>query len=261
MIMCSELLSVRTFGVARVMMALCVFFCHVFERFNYIGFLFVGVFFFMSGYGMEIGNRRKESLERLVPYIFLFAWFSLLYFFFYRVWVYPSGWFLVVYFVVMLMYRFLSNIYALAVAFLVFGVFMYICGFENGWSASYGGFLFGVYFARNRSFFVLPFTMLLVPVSIMFFFRVEISLWFLIPLFSWLVFFLSSLPSFRFLSFMSRYTFYFYCVHCLVLGLFGATWTLGGVPSMITVLLSFVFSCILSVFFKDYLFSYPRNLQ
>lgn len=253
-----DLLSVRTFGVARVMMALCVFFCHVFEWFNYFGFLFVGVFFFMSGYGMEIGNRRKESLERLVPYIFLFAWFSLLYFFFYRVWVYPSGWFLVVYFVVMVMYRFLSNIYALAVAFLVFGVFMYFCGFENGWSASYGGFLFGVYFARNRSFYVLPFTMLLVPVSIMFFYRVEISLWFLIPLFSWLVFLVCSLPFLRFLSSLSRYTFYFYCVHCLILGLFGATWTLGGSPSVMGCIAAFLVSVGVSVFLKDSLFSYPK---
>ena len=258
MIMSSDLLSVRTFNVARVLMALCVFFCHVFERFNNFGFLFVGVFFFMSGYGMEIGNKRMYSLKRVVPYIFYFAWFSFIYLFLYRVWVYPSGWFLVVYFVVMVVYRFFSNVYVLLTAFLLLGLFMYVCGFENGWSASYGGFLFGVLFARNPLMFRLPVVLALVPFAVMFFFRIEISLWALIPFFSWIVFYLSSRGFMSILACFAPYSFFFYCVHCLCLGLFGATWTLGGVPSLVSVFPSFVLSCVLSVFFKDYLFSYSR---
>ena len=73
-------LSYSTFGVARLFMALCVFFCHVFQSFNQFGFLFVGVFFFMSGYGMEYMNRRDSALVRLIPYILVFFFgFSLVY--------------------------------------------------------------------------------------------------------------------------------------------------------------------------------------
>lgn len=42
-------LSYSTFGVARLFMAIAVFFCHVFKDFNNFGFLFVGVFFFHVG--------------------------------------------------------------------------------------------------------------------------------------------------------------------------------------------------------------------
>ena len=97
----NNIFSYSTFSVARVLMALCVFFCHVFESFNSLGFLFVGVFFFMSGYGMEKSGRRDSSLIRLVPYLLYFAWFSLIYFMFFRVFIYPSSWFLVCYFCVM----------------------------------------------------------------------------------------------------------------------------------------------------------------
>ena len=146
-------LSYGTFSGARVLMAICVFFCHVFERFNDFGFLFVGVFFFMSGFGMEYMNKRSFSLTRIVPYILYFVWFSLIYLLFFRVWIYPSSWFLVVYFVVMVLYRFISNIYVLLVSFILLGLFFALCGFEFGWVASYGGFLFGVFFARKPSAF------------------------------------------------------------------------------------------------------------
>lgn len=254
----NNILSYSTFSVARVLMALCVFFCHVFERFNDFGFLFVGVFFFMSGYGMEYMNKRLFALTRTVPYILYFIWFSLIYFFFFHVWVYPSGWFLVVYFSVMLMYRFVSNIYGLLLLFIVFALIMLMLGFDFGWSASYGGFLFGVFFARNQSAFTFSTVLSVVPLSLIVFFGVEAALWCLIPLFSWIVLRLSSFSFMKRIAFMGDYTFYFYCIHCFVLGIFGVTWTLGGTPSFMPCLGAFCVSVVVSVFLKDYLFNYPK---
>ena len=208
-------LSYSTFSVARVMMALCVFFCHVFERFNDFGFLFVGVFFFMSGFGMEYMNKRLFSLTRAVPYILYFVWFSLVYFLFFRVFIYPSSWFLVVYFVVMVIYRFVTNIYALLWSFIALAFFFVFLGFEFGWAASFGGFLFGVFFARNPSAFNFFNTFCIVPLSLLAFtWHVEAALWCLIPFFSWCVFSVCSHPLLRKIAPLGDYTFYFYCIHC-----------------------------------------------
>lgn len=253
-----RLFSYSTFGFVRILMALCVFFCHVFRPFNDFGFLFVGVFFFMSGYGMEKSNKREMALKRLVPYLGYFVWFSLIYFLFFQVWPYPSSWFLVVYFAVMLIYRFISNVYGLLWAFVLLACVFYCLGFEFGWSASFGGFLFGVFFARNpRSFGYLN-CLCLFPLCLFAFAGYEMALWCSLPLFCRLVLSACSLRCFRPLAFLGRYSFYFYCIHCFVLGLFGATWTLGGEPSFVPVVWSFIISIVVSVLCKDYLFNIPE---
>lgn len=253
-------LSYSSFSVARVLMALCVFFCHVFERFNYFGFLFVGVFFFMSGYGMEYMNKRSFALTRLIPYLLYYVWFSLIYLFFFRVFPYPSSWFFIVYFLVMMIYRFVTNIYGLLCSFIGLAAFFAFLDFEFGWSASFGGFLFGVLYARKQFPFTFVNTLFFAftPFVLLLSWRIEASLWFFIPLFSWCVLSFCSFPFMRKIASLSDYTFYFYCIHCFCLGLFGVTWTLGGSPAFFSVLLAFVLSCFLSIFFKDYLFNYPR---
>lgn len=253
-------MTYSTFAVSRFFMALCVFFCHVFESFNNFGFLFVGVFFFMSGYGMEISGKRYSSLKRLVPYILYFVWFSLIYFLVFRVFIYPSSWFLVMYFMVMLIYRFISNIYGLLTAFCCLGCVLILLDFNWVWVASYGAFLFGVFFARNRDRFTLDIVSYLVP-GVLLVPWCPAAFWCLIPLFSYFVFTVSSLEVFKKIACLGDYTFYFYCSHCFCLGVFGATWTLGGSPAFVPVFSAFVLSCFVSVFFKDYLFNYPRIQQ
>ncbi len=252
-------LSVTSFSVARVFMALAVFFCHVFEPFNSFGFLFVGVFFFMSGYGMEYGRRRLSALTRLIPLLFFFLLFSLVYWFRFSVFIYPTSWFLVVYFVVMLIYRFVSNRYLLFFSFLFLSLFFYLFEFNWVWYASFGAFYFGFLFARFPRSFTLTRCLSITPL----FFPLYLTgyssfLWFLLPLFSYFVLSVSSLSFFRFLSVFSPYTFFFYCIHCFFLGLFGSTWTLGGSPEFWCVLLSFLLSVFFSIFFKDYLFKYAE---
>ncbi|MBR3073603.1 hypothetical protein [Fibrobacter sp.] len=251
-------LSYSTFSVARVLMALCVFFCHVFERFNDFGFLFVGVFFFMSGYGMEITQKRYLSLKRLIPFIFYFIWFSLIYLILFRVFEYPSSWFLVIYFCVMVIYRFIQNIYLLLVVFLFFALVLMGLGFNWGWMASYGGFLFGVFFARNRSAFTFKNCICLVPLCLMAPWTGSVACWVLLPIFSWIVLSVSSISFLKFLSYAGDYTFYFYCVHCAILGLFGATWTLGGSPSLLPCVGAFFVSVFVSFYLKESLFNYPK---
>ena len=242
-------LSYSTFGVARFLMAIAVFFCHVFRDFNDFGFLFVGVFFFMSGYGMEKSYRRDYALIRCIPYLFIFGWFSCFYFLFFQVFPYPSSWFLVVYFVVMFFYRFIRNIYGLLAAFFVLGLFFLFFGFEFGWSASFGAFLFGVFFARKISSFTFLNCLLFLPFLLGIFFHIEIAFWAVLPLFSWIVLSVCSLKVFRPLAFLGRYSFFFYCTHCFLLGVFGVTWTLGGDPEFWGVLLAFCLSVFFSMFF------------
>lgn len=251
-------LSFSTFGVVRTFMALAVFFCHVFPSFNDFGFLFVSVFFFMSGYGMEFSHRRDQSLSRLFPYLLFFFWYSFIYLFFFHVWPYPSSWFLVVYFLVMLLYRLFSNIYALLCSFVGLAMIFTLLGFNWVWYASFGAFLFGVFFARRPSMFTLRNCFLFVTGILLFPFVGPSAFWSILPLFSYLVISFLSLPLFRPFAFMGSYTFHFYCVHCLVLGLFGCTWTLGGVPSLYGCIAAFFVTVLLSIIFTDCLFKYPK---
>lgn len=248
-----RLFSYSTFSVARIFMALAVFFCHVFQSFNYFGFLFVGVFFFMSGYGMEVKHLCSRSLTRLIPLIFLFAFCSFCYWIRFHVFLYPSSWFFVVYFVLMLFYRFVSDLRILTILFVLFAFFFYFLQFSWPWEASFGGFLFGVFFARYPSYFTLRNCFILVPLILFLqIFPFSVFLWFLLPLFSFFVFSLSSLSFFRLLIPLAPYTVLFYCFHCFFLGLFKSTWTLGGSPSFSSVLCAFLFTivaCIIFYFF------------
>lgn len=238
-----------TFASARVIMALAVFFCHVFPSINMLGPLFVGVFFFMSGYGMEFNRYRAQSLYRVIPYILVFAAYSLVYYLLFRVWIYPSSWFLVMYFFVMLLYRFISDFRLLVIVFLLLGLLLPRFGFELAWVASVGSFLYGVWFSRYPYRFTFVSCLKFLPLMVLFFFHVDIFFWGILPLFSLIVLHLSSRLSF--ISFLGRYTFHFYCSHCLFLGLLGATWTLGGSPIVPMVVFGFFLTCVFSYVMKE----------
>ena len=249
-----EKFSFSTFGVARTLMALAVFFCHVFQPFNNFGFLFVGVFFFMSGFGLELRSRRLSALTRLIPYLGIFAAFSVLYYAIFRVFPYPSSWFFVVYFSVMVLYRLFSNIYVLLGSFIAFAVVLAGLGFDWGWSASFGGFLFGVFFARYPHYFTLSNSIFFFLVNFIVLVYVGPVVWGFLPLFTWLVLKFSSLSFMRPVAFLGQYTLLFYCSHCLFLGLLGATWTLGGSPSLHTVAFALFLTCVFSYVMKEGIF-------
>lgn len=250
------MLKKSTFDVARVLMALCVFLCHVFVEFNYLGFLFVSVFFFISGYGLERRRRRLSVLTRCIPLLFVFAWFTGLYGMVYGRFLFPCAWYMYVYFAVMVLYRLCPGVYSLLFACCILAGLFNILGFNPVWYASFGAFVFGVFFARRPSLFRIWNVVLFLP--LVFLYRYSMAaLWALLPMFSYLVFWLCFRPFLSFLRYLSPYTKYFYLSHVFCLGIFGATWTLGGSPSLLAIpalLLAFLFS----FFLKEYLFSYLK---
>ena len=101
----------------------------------------------MSGYGMETSNRRYSALVRTIPYIlYFFLVFVDLFFCFFQVLLYPTSWFLVVYFAVMFLYRFVSNIYGLLWSFIGLAAVMILLDFNWVWMASFGGFFVWSFF-------------------------------------------------------------------------------------------------------------------
>lgn len=250
-----DMFSRSTFGVARVFMALAVFFCHVFEQFNSFGFLFVGVFFFLSGFGMERSQLRMSALRRSVPFFVFLAFFTLVYWVVYRVFPYPSSWFLYVYLVVMAIYR-LFPYRLLPLVFIFFALVLYALGFNFVWYASFGAFLIGCYVARNERIFTFSNSIIFLPFFFLVYLGCPIGFWFVLPAFAWVVLRFSSLPLFRSLAWFGQYTFFFYCVHCFFLGLFSSTWTLGGSPSLYGVLVAFLASCMASWYLNDRLFKW-----
>lgn len=254
------MLEQKTFAAARVLMMVCVFFCHVFRDFNFFGFLFVSVFFFMSGYGNSFS--RDRSLVRLVPYILVSFFVDMLYSFTYGrvvLFDYPTFWFLVVYYVVCLLYRFVPFSF-LVPAFLFFAFCLWFLGFHWVWWASFPGFLLGVFVHRygffSWSFCLYPFLVSLV----LYVWDFPFWQWGLIPFFVLAVLRLSRF--FLFLTPISSISFDFYALHVYFMGLFGCTWCLGGVPGLPGVVYSFVLSlfCAFCLFrIRFFLFNFIRQ--
>ena len=109
----------------------------------------------MSGYGMEyIGVIVLLRLFRLHSCFFVALFFSCFFIgFCFRVisLSFIPG-FLVLYFVLMVLYRFIRNIYGLVAAFCVLALFFAGFGFEFGWSASFGAFSFRCFFCQESTF-------------------------------------------------------------------------------------------------------------
>ena len=69
-------------------------------------FFSVLVFFFISGYGMEVTFARHRALTRLPRFIAVLLFFALLYFLVTGDFVYPTAWYILAYSSVMILYRF-----------------------------------------------------------------------------------------------------------------------------------------------------------
>lgn len=246
-----SLLSRSTFDSVRFVLALCVFFCHVFERFNDFGFLFVSCFIFMSGFGLDYTHKRFFALNRILPYLVWFVFFSLVGFLFYGKFPFPSYWFFVLYFICSLIYRFSFSLKFLLFFVFLLEIFFISLDFSYSYYVCLLAFPFGVFVSRFPFFFTLKNSLLFLP----FFFLVPFSpvfLFSLVPVFCWLVCKFFSFLSF--LSFLGVYSFYFFALHCFLLAFFGSTWCLGGSVDFWGVFLSFVLTCFLSWFLHDFVF-------
>lgn len=226
------LLSFDTFSVARVILALHVFLCHAFYPVHHwFGFLSVAGFFFMSGYGMSMPGRREKSLLRLPRFLAVLFLFMGMYYLVYHVWFYPTCWFLVSYSVAMMLYRFFGFSRILfSSLYIVYLLFLYFLQVDYVWVMSPFAFLIGMFFYHRPYLFTYRTVYPLFVFSCPFFLYSYnlIFTWAWIPLYCWLIFSLSSLAVLSFLKKFTFLTFPFFSVHCWVLGVFDATWTLGG---------------------------------
>lgn len=125
-----------------------VFACHCLDWVNYWGFLFVSVFFFVSGYGLD--HKGRSSLLRL-PYLFT-VWAVYLVFyslvcgqFVYRL---PHCWFLVVYSLLMLFIRITDKLFVLLILCVITALSFWYLDFTFPWWASLIAFPFGSYVRR-----------------------------------------------------------------------------------------------------------------
>lgn len=228
---CIKLCSRQNFSVAKVLSVLLVYLCHLFENFNNsFQFIVVSVFFFVSGFGVEFGKLRMRSLLRLPRYIAAFFFFSFLYYLVYGVWFFPSAWFLLAYFMLMVLYRFFSgNFILFFISYFILGYFYYFLDFSFSYYVTPFGFVYGVFVARYsrlfswfQSFLFASFGFLVLVTYEPLFFV------FFIPLYIRLFLTLCSVSSISYLSCLSYLVYPFFMGHCFVLGFFRVTWTLGG---------------------------------
>lgn len=230
-------------------MALGVFFCHLFEHFNSLfGYFFVSVFFFLSGYGMEITSSRLRSLKRLVPYLVTFFIAAGLYYFVYGDWFFPGAWFFVSYFSLMVVYRFFATRYFVFVfAFSAFELFFVFLDLPCSYWISPFGFLMGFCVACTHRFFSWFECLAFFFIGFLIFYTHD--LFFLIcwvPLFIRLSLLFSSF--FFFVAPLSVISYPFFVFHTFVLGLFGATWTLGGQFTLVGSFSGFLLSLLFAFF-------------
>ena len=237
--------SKSVFSVARVLAAIWVFFCHSFYSVHYwFGFFSVFIFFFISGYGMEVTSSRLRALYRLPRFVAVYGFFMLFYYLYYGSTFFPTNWFLVAYFTVMLLYRFVGHrpvLFSLLFILLMlyyleldYFIQYYMCSF---------GFLVGYWVARTRKFFSWYQSCLLVPLFLLaYVLNSYLPFLFLVPFLVRVFFWVSSLSSLSFLSRFAFLTFPFFSLHCWFLGAFGATWTLERGQSVFGALLGFLCS-------------------
>ena len=246
--------SKKTFDVAKVLSVLLVYFCHLIEPFNNnFQFLIVSLFFFVSGYGLDITCSCSRVLLRLPRYIVAFFLLSFLYYFVYAQWFFPSAWYLLAYFTLMIIYRFFSRFfYNFFVSYFVLSWIYFSCGFEFCYWTTTFAFVYGVFVARySRLLTWFSSFVLFLCGFLAFYFHQFIFLLLFIPLYVRVLLFISKISLFDFLSGFSFLVYPFFLTHCFVLGLFDATWTLGGSFMIYSSIYCFVFSvCVAYLLFR-----------
>lgn len=238
-----NILSRKTFDSARCIAAIWVFMCHCFYPVHmYFGFFSVAVFFFISGYGMEVTSARERALTRLPRFLAVFGFFSVIYYVFWNEWFYPTAWYLLTYALVMVIYYFFGKRLAVFVpVFLAFLVLLRVCGFEyNYWLCPFG-FLYGVIVYRHGLLSWFSSVLLFVLAPVTYYFQQPFLIVLAYPLFLRLF---VTVAQYIPLSRFAFIVFPFFSLHCWFLALFDATWTLGGDTSLFGSVCAFCLSLV-----------------
>lgn len=239
--------SKKVFDVARVLAGLWVFLCHSFYSVHcWFGYFSVLIFFFISGYGMEVTRSRSRALIRLPRFLLVLIFFAIIYRLACGVWFYPTAWYILSYSFVMLVYRFFgSRLSLFSLAFVLSLMFFYFSGFEYSWYVCPVGFLLGVYVYRFHFFFSWSFSLVSFLLGFLVFPTGEILFTvFWGPLVLRLFLSLSAMPFLSSLSSLAPLVFPFFSLHCWFLALFDSTWTLGGSSSFFGCIFAFCLSLV-----------------
>ena len=230
-----------------------VFFCHCFPLVNYFGFLFVGIFFFVSGYGL-CGRHRYDLRRVLRLALVVLAYAGFFWAVSGRVDM-PYWWFLVVYSLLLLFMRVSGeSLLRLCIFCSVLVVVFVLLEFDYVWWASFVAFPLGHWVRRRGAFPLLPFPFLAVGLAL--FLCGVNSHW--VALFG----FLSLLWRFRdrllFLAPLGRLSTHFFFVHPLFLALFGVR---DGVPIVKCCLQNGILFAFFSSIFWAFFLDFMRTLR
>lgn len=137
-----------------------VVFSHIDERFSDFGFLFVALFFFLSGCGFRLRSSPitfRYAFEKVYPIIFAFALVSLPSFFFGGFSWIPPAWFMCPYSLIL----FGLCVFDSRIVFLLVGALCLWGGSAHyAWGASWIFFFVGFWFGRFRFLsWILPFVL------------------------------------------------------------------------------------------------------
>lgn len=244
----------------KFIMAILVFFCHVFQNLNFFGCFFVSIFFFLSGYGTKESSKTwtKRIIDLMPLYLIMVLLYSLFAGEFY--WKIPSAWFLLVYAIQHIIYGISKSIKESIFFDILLLIFFYILDFSFVWYASMFCFPFGIY---SRSKNLKPLKSLdfitLMGFSIIIFL---FSCFFKIPLqpISCILFCMAVVPFSVYLpclrTELSAILFPFYLVHILFLDIFGVRPDLGypaNLPLPLAVAASLLLSFITSLLVNKFL--------
>lgn len=250
--------KVQTDGL-KVIMALWIFFCHVFPDVNFFGFIPVSVFFFIAGYGLF--GRSAECINRLSRLFLVYCLFVCMYSVFAGnfFWKIPVAWFLLVYALQMIFYRVTKSVIGVFLLDVILLVIMAKLDFNFPWYSSMVAFPLGLQLRKNPNLFHrYPFYWLAVLV-----FSILASFAFGMPFYNWGVVFcwLSFVHRFCFVfegfSGFSRYSMPFYLGHYMILAILGVCGDFGRELAfdsrVFTVFLGFFLSCFLAFVVNKFL--------
>lgn len=211
----------------KVLSALLVFFCHCSPIINMWGFVPVGCFFFLSGYGTFYSN--KNPINRIIKFLFIYCLIVCLYSSFKGSfwWNLPFCWFFLIYAIQQIFYRFFHNWKLICLLDFILSLILWRLGFNYPWYTSMILFPLGLAYANGFSFSRRVLSFMFLIGLLLFFYSYGF------PLLMWCL----SIPAvFIMLHYKSVYsplcklgylTLPFYLIHCLFLNLCGVRTELG----------------------------------
>lgn len=236
----------------KIIMAVFIFFCHIYPSLNFFGCFFVSWFFFLSGFGSNFSSKAwHERILSLIPlYCVMVCCYSVFAGRFY--WDIPSAWFLLIYSIQHIFYGISKSIKTTVILNLILTYFFVYFGFNFPWYASMFCFPLGLIYSRSKKEHRLS-TLDLLGLAVLSVVILLFSGMYKIPLqpLACISFIIATKPLIKYLpkanKTLTDLLFPFYLGHILLIELFGLRSTFGfenHLPAIISIPLAFISSVI-----------------